>query len=176
MHGKKGSWNREIHVVHLWHRNVKHTSPCTQINRRILMRRSQRRVCNLTNGSCGTLVTGSPRAGGNFSTMFRCGLPRHCDEWKLGTGHSVEDHGARTVDFTTDKGETWISRSRWATWRDPFWLQMRSWEKVAQRDGDHNVWALRQVLAHGDDHCDDPRHGATFGQLAESNVPTILSW
>ena len=27
-------------------------------------------------------------------------------------------------------------------------------------------------LSHGDDHCDDPRHGATFGQLAESNTLT----
>ena len=26
--------------------------------------------------------------------------------------------------------------------------------------------------SHGDDHCDDPRDGATFGQLAESHVPT----
>ena len=26
--------------------------------------------------------------------------------------------------------------------------------------------------SHEDDHCDDPRHGATYGQLAESNVPT----
>ena len=26
--------------------------------------------------------------------------------------------------------------------------------------------------SHGDDHCDDPRHAATFGQLAETNVPT----
>ena len=25
--------------------------------------------------------------------------------------------------------------------------------------------------SHGDDHCDDPRHKATFGQLAESNAP-----
>ena len=26
--------------------------------------------------------------------------------------------------------------------------------------------------SHGDDHCDAPRDGATFGQLAESNLPT----
>ena len=26
--------------------------------------------------------------------------------------------------------------------------------------------------SHGDDHCDGPRHGATFGQLAESNFTT----
>ena len=28
--------------------------------------------------------------------------------------------------------------------------------------------------SHGDDHCDEPRHGATFGQLAESNLPTVF--
>ena len=26
--------------------------------------------------------------------------------------------------------------------------------------------------SHGDDHCDDPRHGATFGQLVQSNTLT----
>ena len=28
--------------------------------------------------------------------------------------------------------------------------------------------------SHGDDHCDEPRHGATLGQLAESNLPTVF--
>ena len=28
--------------------------------------------------------------------------------------------------------------------------------------------------SHGDDHCDKPRHGATLGQLAESNLPTVF--
>ena len=32
--------------------------------------------------------------------------------------------------------------------------------------------ATSLFLSHGDDHCDDPRHGATFGQFAESNLPT----
>ena len=27
--------------------------------------------------------------------------------------------------------------------------------------------------SHGDDHCDDPRHEATFGQLAQSNLTTV---
>ena len=26
--------------------------------------------------------------------------------------------------------------------------------------------------SHGDDHCDEPRHGATFGQMAEQNTLT----
>ena len=28
-------------------------------------------------------------------------------------------------------------------------------------------------FSHGDDHCDDPRHEATFGQMTESNLTTV---